>query len=182
MFLTSLHHYFFISIFNILLNKEVQKDELEAIKLIENLFPKKITICTSSYRYQYAKSDQNNSHCVSEHPQCLKISSRRRLVTSWSRRRFTFFDPPAPPLFTPSVPPLLSKVLTSGVPPFLTSGKKWSPVLSTFGEIFDHFDSFELYQTSFLDVRRLLCIDRIFPRGSLYVLDVFQIVRKNGLK
>ena len=102
------------SIFDNLLNKEVEKDE--------SIFPKKITICTSSYRYQYAKSDQNNSHCVSEHPQCLKISSRRRLVTSWSRRRFTFFDPLAPPLFTPSVPPLL----TSGVPPFLTSGKKWS--------------------------------------------------------
>ena len=33
---------------------------------------------------------------------------------------------------------------------------------------FDHFNCPELYQTSFLDVRRLLSKDHIFPRGSLW--------------
>ena len=39
--------------------------------------------------------------------------------------------------------------------------------MSTFGGVFDHFDRSELCQTSFLDVRRLLSNDHIFPRGFL---------------
>ena len=35
--------------------------------------------------------------------------------------------------------------------------------------IFDHFDCFELYKTSFRDVTRLISNDHIFPRGSLYL-------------
>ena len=45
------------------------------------------------------------------------------------------------------------------IPPVLNG----PTVLSTFGLIFDNFYRFELYQTSFLDVKRLLSNDHILP-------------------
>ena len=46
---------------------------------------------------------------------------------------------------------------------------------STCGGIFDNFDRSELYQTSFLDVTRLLSNDNIYPR-SLYLNTVIKTI------
>ena len=62
--------------------KKSKRMGLEAIKLIESLFPKKITIYTGSFEHQYAKSDHNTIHwahghfcCVPQRQQCWEISS-----------------------------------------------------------------------------------------------------------